>query len=351
MPRPDKPLSVLIVDDSSSVRAALAKGLMARGLDVLGGAADPYMARDLIYRLKPDVITLDLQMPGMDGLTFLGKLMAFHPLPVVVLSSLTSEKRELALQALELGAVEVFPKPDGASTAQNLDRLAEALFRAGSARLQTPPAAAPASPQSPGGTLDLQRVVAVGASTGGTQAIQALLGSLPALFPPLLIVQHMPAGFTQAFAKRLDRLGRIRVVEAEDGDLLAPGLALLAPGGMQMRLERHAGRLRVRCQEGAPVNHVAPSVDVLFHSVAEISQGRGIGVLLTGMGKDGAQGMLAMRQAGALTLAQNEASSAIWGMPREAWQLGAAEALLPLEAIGPRLVQSLAAALTTRGPL
>jgi two-component system chemotaxis response regulator CheB len=328
--------TVLLVDDSSAVRAALAKGLRAQGLQVVGGAADPYMARDLIFKLQPDVLTLDLQMPHMDGLSFLAKLMAYKPMPVVVLSSLTSTHRELAVQAMELGAVEVFPKPDGRAPVQAMADLAQALRRA--ARSHPRKSELPSLSLRSSQGLDLDRVVAVGASTGGTSAIHTLLSSLPSPFPPILIVQHMPAGFTETFARRLNRSGKLLVSEARDGDRLAVNRALLAPGGQHMRLERGSdGRLRVHCAPGAPVNHVAPSVDVLFRSVAETLGARAVGVLLTGMGRDGAEGLLAMRQRGALTLAQDEASSVIWGMPGEAHKLGAAEALVPLSLMGGRL--------------
>ena len=328
-------LKVLVVDDSAAVRAALAKGLKAQGLNVVGGASDPYMARDLLFKLGPDVLTLDLQMPNMDGMTFLAKLMVYRPMPVVVLSSLTSANHELALRALELGAVEVFPKPGGGAAIAAMEGLAAALRRAAKAHAR--PEALPRPTARLSGNLDLDRVVAVGASTGGTSAIHSLLASLPPLFPPMLIVQHMPSGFTDPFARRLDRLGKLRVKEAEDGDLLTPSQVLIAPGGQHMGLERSQGRLRVRCASGAPVHHVMPSVDVLFHSVAQHAKDKAVGVLLTGMGRDGAEGLLAMRQAGARTLAQDEASSVIWGMPREAHRLGAAETLVPLEHIGARL--------------
>ena len=328
--------SVLLVDDSSAVRAALAKGLRAQGLEVVGGAADPYMARDLIFKLKPDVLTLDLQMPHMDGLTFLSKLMAYQPMPVVVLSALTEDRRDLALQALELGAVEVFPKPDGRAPAQAMAELAATLRRA--ALAQPRPSELPPLRSHIAKLPDLDRVVAVGASTGGTRAIQDLMTSLPDCFPPLLIVQHMPPGFTATFAQRLDKVGKIRVTEARDGMHPLPNTALLAPGGKHMRLERSSqGSLRVRVEAGPPVNHVAPSVDVLFHSVAQVMGPKGVGVLLTGMGRDGAEGLLAMRQRGALTLAQDKASSVIWGMPGEAQRLGAVDTLLPITLMGSRL--------------
>jgi two-component system chemotaxis response regulator CheB len=332
-------LKVLIVDDSAVARGVIARVLRASGLEVVGGAADAYAARDLIYATKPDILTLDLQMPRMDGLTFLSKLMAYTPMPVVVLSALTSQHRELAVKAMELGAVEVFPKPSGSNVEGELQRLASLLKRCAKAKprqikpLQPkdPFSQIPSSPAE--APLDTERVVALGASTGGTSALAEIVSALPAACPPLLIVQHMPAGFTSTFAKRLDSISKIRVLEARDGDPVLPGVALLAPGGQHMRLESRAGRLMVRCAEGPPVEHVCPSVDVLFESVALISGKRALGVLLTGMGRDGAQGMLAMRQAGARCIAQDEASSVVWGMPGEAVRLGAAEFEFPLSQI------------------
>jgi two-component system chemotaxis response regulator CheB len=348
MPVPDGAAPrVLVVDDSSAVRAALAKGLAAEGLQVVAGASDPYMARDLIFKLKPDVLTLDLQMPNMDGLTFLQKIMAYRPMPVVILSSLTAGRQDLILQALELGAIEVFPKPSGDSVAAEMAKLAQSLRRASGAKFKGRVPATILPSGSP--SLDPKRVVAVGASTGGTVALASLISGLPGNFPPLLIVQHMPPGFTQTFAQRLDGLGKIRVSEAKDGDFLAPGLALLAPGGQHMTLQRQQGRLRVRCREGAPVNHVAPSVDVLFHSIAQCCGPKSLGVLLTGMGKDGAQGLLEMRHSGAPTLAQDEASSVIWGMPGEAQRLGAVDALLPLEQMAGRICKLLEASPALEG--
>jgi two-component system chemotaxis response regulator CheB len=341
MARPEPFPGLLLVDDSPVVRAALAKGLDGRGLRVLGGASDPYMARDLIFKLNPDVLTLDLQMPNMDGLTFLAKLMAYRPMPVVVLSSFTKANQDLALRAMELGAVEVFPKPSGPGKGDELALLAQCVRRA--ARARPRPRLAPALAASGGVTAqaDLKRVVAIGASTGGTSAIQSILASLPPVFPPLLIVQHMPADFTDAFARRLDGLGGIRVKEAKDGDPLLPGFALLAPGGLHMRLEGPPGRMRVACFEGPPLHYVAPSVDILFHSVAECAGSAGLGVLLTGMGRDGADGLLAMRRSGADTLAQDEASSVVWGMPGEADKIGAAKELVPLDRMAARIMDHL----------
>jgi len=337
--REEKNPRVLVVDDSSAIRAALAKGLKANGLEVVAGASDPFMARDLIFKLKPDVLTLDLQMPNMDGLTFLSRLMAYHPMPVVVISSLPADHKEIALQAMDLGAVEVISKPNGENLGQDMLHLASAIRRASRShpRARVEALQSFSSPLA----LDMERIVAIGASTGGTSALSSVIASLPNKFPALVIVQHMPPGFTEAFANRLNDLGKINVVEAHDGDFLAPGLALLAPGGKHMSLQIQQGRFRVRCREGAPVNHVTPSVDVLFDSMADTVKNKGVGVLLTGMGRDGARGLLAMRQAGARTLAQDEATSVIWGMPGEAYKMGATESLQPLDAIPSKLIELL----------
>jgi two-component system chemotaxis response regulator CheB len=345
VPASDENVSVLIVDDSSSQRAALARVMKVQGLNVVGGAADAYMARDLIFKLKPQVLTLDLQMPGIDGLTFLEKLMAYCPMPVVILSSLTSAHSELALCAMELGAVEVCPKPSGINPQGDMERLALAIRRAAHARPRTLASLPSAQPLVLAQRLAMDRVVAIGASTGGTAALAALLPQLPAAHPPLVIVQHMPPGFTAPFAARLNKLCRLTVREARDGEFLAPGLALVAPAGLQMTVIGEAGRHQVRCKEGARQHHVAPSVDVLFNSMAQAVGARGVGLLLTGMGRDGAAGLLAMRQAGARCLAQDEASSVVWGMPGAAMQCGAAEEAVAL----PWMAQKLAGLLRSEG--
>ncbi|HXB98030.1 MAG TPA: chemotaxis-specific protein-glutamate methyltransferase CheB [bacterium] len=330
-----KSLGVLVVDDSATARAAIARGLEREGLRVLGGAADARSALALVRQLKPDVLTLDLEMPHWHGLEFLTELMRAHPMPVVVLSALAGDRRGLALQAMELGAVEVLDKGQAHGLTQ---RLALALRRAALTRPR--PAAGHLPPQA-ARPLDLDRVVAIGASTGGTGALHQLLPSLPAEHPPILIVQHMPAGFTALFARRLDQRSALLVREAADGDVLERGVALVAPGGLHMRLERWGQRLRVRCVDGPAVHHVRPSADVLFHSVAEAAGPRSVGMLLTGMGSDGAEGLLRMRRAGARTLVQDEASSVVWGMPGSAVRLGAAEEALPLADLPQALLRRL----------
>jgi two-component system chemotaxis response regulator CheB len=337
-----KSLGVLVVDDSATARAAIARGLEQEGLRVLGGAADARSALALVRQLKPDVLTLDLEMPHWHGLEFLEELMRSHAMPVVVLSALSGDRRGLALEAMELGAVEVLDKGQAHGLTQ---RLALALRRAALTRPRQAVAGAGGRhprPHSVAGELDLDRVVAIGASTGGTGALHELLPALPAEHPPLLIVQHMPPGMTALFAKRLDQHCALLVREAKDGDLLEKGVALLAPGGLHLRLERRGHRLRVRCVDGPAVHHVRPSADVLFHSVAETVGPKAVGLLLTGMGSDGAEGLLRLRQAGARTLAQDEASSVVWGMPGSAVRLGAAEQVQPLAALPLALLRCLA---------
>ena len=332
------PVRVLIVDDSAVVRTVLARGLAQEGLEVAGAAADPYAARDLILLKKPDVLTLDLEMPRMDGLTFLGRLMAHHPLPVVVLSSLTQARSEMALRALEAGAVDVMAKPDSGVTVGltggTLRQLAEKLKTAAQARPRrkqekTVPFYKD-SRKGNGVETDSDRVVAVGASTGGTQALAELLEALPAGFPGIVVVQHMPPFFTKAFAERLDKACALRVKEASTGDVVKDGTVLIAPGDCHMTLKRSGGRFTVECRQGPLVHHVRPSVDVLFHSAAQAVGPNAVGILLTGMGKDGAEGLYAMRQAGAATLAQDEGSCVVYGMPKEAVALGAVEESVPL---------------------
>jgi two-component system chemotaxis response regulator CheB len=327
-------IRVLVVDDSAVIRQVLTRGLTGLGFDVVGAASNPFTAREMIVRLKPEVLTLDLEMPRMDGLTFLERLMTFHPMPVVVLSSLTAERSPLALEALALGAVEVLEKP-GSEIAQGvtsrvLPRLAEILREAAEAR--------PRSRKFQtfnGEKSNLQRtsdkLVAVGASTGGTEAISEILADLPSDHPGLVVVQHMPPHFMRAFAERLDRESAMRVREASDGDWVSDGLALIAPGNYHILLQRDGAHYRVRCRQGPPVHHMRPSVDVLFHSVAKEAGPNAVGVILTGMGRDGAEGLKAMRDSGAITLGQDEKSCVVFGMPREAQKLGAVQRIVSLD--------------------
>ena len=338
----NRKIRVLIVDDSAIVRRILTEALSGESdVEVVGTAPDPYVARDKILALRPDVLTLDIEMPRMDGLTFLKKLMHFHPMPAIIISSLAQPSCLAALQALEFGAVEVLAKPGGPYSVGELrHNLVQKVRAAAAARIRRPgtPAgpgegkpSAPAqlaSPALPPGT-----VLAIGASTGGTEAIAIVLKGLPQACPGIVITQHIPAQFSRAFAKRLNDLCAMEVKEAVDGDTLRSGLALIAPGDFHMLLRRSGGRQYVNVKTGPRVCYQRPSVDVLFSSVAEAAGADAVGVLLTGMGNDGAQGLLKMRQAGARTIAQNEATCVVYGMPREAVQLGAAAQVLPLAAI------------------
>jgi two-component system chemotaxis response regulator CheB len=319
---------VLIVDDSAVVRKVLAEALSKYAdIEVIGSAVNPYVARDKIVKLRPDVITLDVEMPRMDGLSFLAKLMKHYPLPVVIVSSLTPQNSEAAIQALALGAVEVICKPGTQYSVPDVARdLVRAIRAAAMARL---PKGRPA-PQAPLVTtvapaLHLEtthKVLAIGASTGSTNAIAAVLHGLPAAAPGTVIVQHMPAHFTAAFAKRLNQECRMEVREARDSDPVVPGVALLAPGNQHMLLQQSGARYLVHLKDGPPVHYQRPSVDVLFHSVARSAGRNAVGVLLTGMGADGAKGLLAMRESGAYTLVEDEATCVVFGMPQEAIKLG-----------------------------
>jgi two-component system chemotaxis response regulator CheB len=338
-------IRVLVVDDSAVARAALTRGLeMDPNILVVGQARDPFEARDRILELSPEVMTLDVEMPRMDGVEFLRRLMPQRPIPVVVVSSLTEKGGRIAMEALEAGAVDVVAKPT-----RNLSGGLDAML----AELRTKVKIAstvnvsrwklrPSTPQPPATAAlsdTTDKIIAIGASTGGTEAIRAVLDSMPASAPGIVIVQHMPAGFTTAFAQRLDESSAVQVREAKDGDRVFPGRALLAPGGTQMRLMRSGGEYRVQVGGTLKVSGHCPSVDVLFSSTADCAGRNAVGALLTGMGADGAAGLLRMRQAGARTLAQDEATSVVWGMPRVAWEKGAAERLEPIEAVAGRILQ------------
>jgi two-component system chemotaxis response regulator CheB len=338
-------IRVLIVDDSAFVRRVLSDALSRHAdIAVVGTATDPYMARELIVRLRPDVVTLDVEMPRMDGLSFLAKLMRHFPLPVVVVSSRAARDRATAVRALALGAVEVIAKPGSSLATQRLgEELARAVRTAAAAcvgRREGPPAAAAAPPPVlHGATHD---ILAIGASTGGTQAIECVLRGLPADAPGTVIVQHMPAYFTGAFAQRLDGVCPMTVREACDGDAVVPGVALVAPGGRHLVLQRAGARYQVRVKDGPPVHHQRPAVDVLFQSVARQAGHRAVGVLLTGMGADGAKGLLAMKSAGAHTIAQDERSCVVFGMPREAIRLEAHCEVVALPDVARQVLRALA---------
>jgi two-component system chemotaxis response regulator CheB len=336
-------IRVLIVDDSALVRKVLTMELSkCQDIEVVGSAVDPYVARDKIVRLRPDVVTLDLEMPRMNGLALLAKLMKYYPLPVVVVSSLTPKNSEAAIKALELGAVEVICKPGSASRTPEIShQLIHAVRAAASAQIAKQRGDSDASPTTPATRpLPFQaanNVLAIGASTGGTQAIESILRDLPSLCPGTLIVQHMPEQFTMSFARRLNQISPMEVREARDSDLVEPGVALVAPGNRHMLLQQSDARYLVRVKTGPAVNHHRPSVDVLFQSVARSAGSNAVGVLLTGMGADGAKGLLAMHEKGAYTLAQDEETCVVFGMPREAVKLGAVDETVPIQHI-PRAI-------------
>ena len=339
-------IRVLIVDDSALMRQLLSK-LLAQdsGLEVVGVAPDPYIAWDKIKVLQPDVVTLDVEMPRMDGLTFLEKLMIARPTPVVMVSSLTGRGAETTLRALELGAVDFVTKPShdvAQGTLQLGLELIEKVKIAARASLRrrrvAPPSPRTVGSAPPRGPLlrrvrSTARVIAIGASTGGTEAIAEMLSALPADTPGIVIVQHMPAGFTSSFAKRLDGLCRMKVKEARDGDRILTGQVLLAPGDFHMQVVRSGAQDTVRVFTAPPVNRFRPSVDVLFNSCAEQLGCNCVGVILTGMGNDGARGMKALHDAGGPTIAQDEATSVVFGMPKEAIAHGGVDQVLPIDRI------------------
>lgn len=331
------PVRVLVVDDSAVVREVLVRELSrVPGIEVVGTAPDPYVARDKIVRLMPDVMTLDVEMPRMDGLTFLRKVMRYHPVATIVVSSLTPKGSAMALDALDAGAVDVICKPGVAYSVGDLAPvLADMVLHAATIdikKMQTVGAAAklvlPVKVYSLRHTT--HQIFAIGASTGGAQAIEMVLKAMPVNSPGIVIVQHMPMQFTKAFAKRLDAGCAIEVREAQDGDRVLPGLALIAPGNNHMTVVRRGGAYLVQLDEGPRVHFQRPAVDNLFFSLAEQAGENVVAALLTGMGKDGAAGLLALRNAGAYTIAQDEESSVVFGMPGEAVRIGAANAVLPL---------------------
>lgn len=338
-------IRVLIVDDSAIVRKILSEALSAEpDIEVVGTAPDPLIAEGKIRTLRPDVLTLDIEMPRMDGLSFLRKLMAEQPLPVVMISSLAQSTCPIVFEALEAGAVEVLGKPGGPYSVGDLRLvLAQKIRSAAHARLRIKPHALPAAPSvvREAAKLPADRVIAMGASTGGTEALKAILQALPADVPPIVIVQHIPPVFSKAFADRMNGLCRFEVKEAQDGDLLKPGRALVAPGDWHMLVRSTPRGYAVEVKSGPRVCYQRPSVDVLFQSVAPLLGARTVGVLLTGMGADGARGLLQIRQAGGWTIAQDEATCVVYGMPREAAKLGAVEKVLPLHRIAAGICDAL----------
>jgi two-component system chemotaxis response regulator CheB len=347
------PIRVLIVDDSAVVRQILTE-ILSRdiGIEVVGSAADPLLAREKIKRLNPDVITLDVEMPRMDGLAFLENLMRLRPTPVVMISSLTERGADTTLQALSLGAVDFVAKPK-LDVARGLETYAEEivgkvkaaaqarvrpLARAAATKVELDtPAAAPAAARA-GLFRTTDRLIAIGASAGGTEALRVVLEGMPADAPAVVLTQHLPASFSTAFAERLDRHSAMSVREASDGEAVLPGHAYLPPGGRHLRVIRDGARWRCRIDDTEPVNRHKPAVDVLFRSVASNAGPNAVGAILTGMGDDGARGLLEMQQAGAATLVQDEATSVVWGMPGAAFKLGAAQETVPLERVAERLL-------------
>ena len=337
----ERKIRVLIVDDSAIVRKMLAEALASEpDLEVVGTAPDPYVARDKILSLRPDVLTLDVEMPRMDGLTFLKKLMRFHPLPVIIISSLAQSSSQTALEALQCGAVEVLAKPGGPYSVGELKQdLPQKVRAAAQARvgLAKPQLARPLAVPLVLSGASTSTVIAIGASTGGTEAIREVLTAMPANMPGIVIVQHIPPVFSLAFANRLNDLCKLRVKEAADGDRLTSGLVLIAPGNFHMTLVKAGGEYRISIQDGPRVCYQRPSVDVLFESVANVAKSDAIGAILTGMGSDGAQGLLRMKRAGARTIAQDEASCVVFGMPREAIRMGGVDRVLPLNRVAAEL--------------
>ena len=345
-----KVIRVLVVDDSALVRNILSQGLsLDPNIEVVGTASDPYIARDKIVELNPDVLTLDVEMPRMDGVAFLRKLMPQFPIPTVMVSSLTQRGKQITIDALDAGAIDFVAKPTSnvaaglnamlmelrakikiastANVAHWKGKRVEARVQAG-----TPKALAEST----------DKVIAIGASTGGTEAIRRVVENFPANTPGVVIVQHMPPGFTNMFSERLNQLSQMEVREAKDGDRIRTGLILVAPGGVQMKVIRSGGFYQVRCDGTDKVSGHCPSVDVMMHSVAQHVGNNAIGAMLTGMGQDGAEGMLAMKNSGARCIAQDEASSVVFGMPKVAFEKGGAERLVSLDKIAPALLGLLA---------
>ncbi|MHC4475809.1 MAG: protein-glutamate methylesterase/protein-glutamine glutaminase [Planctomycetota bacterium] len=324
---------VLIVDDSAIVRKILSRQLAQHhGVEVAGTAPDPYIARDKIVSLKPDVLTLDVEMPRMDGVTFLRKLMKYHPMPVIILSSLTPKGGKTAMEALAAGAVEVMCKPGPAySVGDACKELVEKIKAASRARVdKRSMIQSHTQAKRLHMTETTNKIFAIGASTGGVQALTCILSALPANTPGTLVVQHMPARFTTSLAERLNSDCAVNIKEAESGDRVIPGRVLIAPGGLHMLLQRSGANYYVTVKDGPCVCRQKPSVEVLFNSVAKYAGANAVGAILTGMGNDGAAGLLNMRKSGAHTIAQDEASSIVFGMPKDAIDRGAAEKVVPL---------------------
>jgi two-component system chemotaxis response regulator CheB len=348
LPSPRK-LRVLVVDDSALVRKAITDALSADPeIEVVGSACDAYVAREKIARLDPDVLTLDLEMPRMDGLTFLRILMQHHPLPVVVVSSLAQAGSQAALDALEAGAVDVLAKPDGTMSIGSLgERLAfhvKAAAQSARFRSRRVEAAAPAAPVAPAAAPAVRagdrQLIVIGGSTGGIEALRTLLPRFPLGLPPIAVVQHISAHFSRAVAERLDAISSLDVREAGQGDVLRPGMCVIAPGDAHLALEFASGAYRTRLLKTPPIHHCRPAVDVLFRSAAEAGGDQVVAALLTGMGSDGAIGMRAIRAAGGATIAEHESTCVVYGMPRAAIEADAAERVLPLPEIADAIIDA-----------
>lgn len=349
-----KKVKVLIVDDSAVVRKILSTGLSKdRDIEVVGTAADPFIARDKIINLKPDVITLDVEMPRMDGISFLQRLMAYYPLPVIMVSSLTQAGCETTLKALEVGALDFVAKPslDVSHTLNEIViELAEKIKASAGVKVKkkeyfkntlSKNTTARHTETCHALINSTHKIIAIGASTGGTEALKEVLMQMPPNAPGILIVQHMPQLFTKSFADRLNSLCSIEVREAKDGDSIIPGLALIAPGNYHMELRRNGARYYVTTHQEPQVRRHRPSVEVLFESVAKYAGSNAVGVIMTGMGDDGAKGLLKMKEAGAKTIAQDEDSCVVFGMPKEAIKLGAVDMVVPLNKITPSVLSLL----------
>lgn len=335
-------IKVLVIDDSAMIRKVFSSELEKDPeIEVVGTAPDPIVGRDKIVQLRPDVITLDIEMPRMDGLTFLEKLMTHYPMPVVVVSSLAKKGGDVALRAMELGAVEVISKPGSAYSVGDMsEQLIEKVKAASKVKVFKKPDSRhafntehPVTPTALSMVKTTNKIVAIGASTGGTDALREVISKFPANFPPTVVVQHMPANFTKAFADRLNQLCEVEVKEAVDGEYLSVGKVLIAPGNKHMEIRRSGANYYVALIDGPMMFHQRPAVEILFNSVAKYAGKNAIGVILTGMGKDGAVGLLNMRQAGANTIAQDEKSCIVFGMPKEAIDVGAAQVIKPLQSI------------------
>jgi two-component system, chemotaxis family, protein-glutamate methylesterase/glutaminase len=378
MPSPAKKIRVFVVDDSAVVRRMVTDALSADPeIEVVGTAMDPYIARNKLKDLEPDVMTLDIEMPRMDGLTFLQLIMDHRPMPVIIMSSLTQKGSQIALEALRMGAVEVLGKPGdstsfGALGPQLIEKVkAAAIAKVRRKNLPRHQESTAPTPLKPGETAftsatppvyrpqqpiavikppppsaseflckDPRAIILLGASTGGTEALTDILTQLPATLPPIAIVQHIPPHFSQAFAQRLNKICKLEVREAVDGDWLTPGLALIAPGNFHMMVQRYGDRYKVRVTDGPMVWHQRPAVDLLFKSAAECGS-HVLAGLLTGMGKDGAEGLLRIREKGATTFSQDEASSVVYGMPRAAWECGASQKQLPLDRVAEYIIRTI----------